>query len=183
MRTILIIIGIGWVVFWFGWLIAAFSAKSSQSRVRGRMAGLRVGLAVVVVILFRLNVGHQHRVGTTPLLCGIGLAVWAAGLGLAIWARVRIGRNWGMPMTRRQEPDLVTAGPYRLIRHPIYSGILLAVAGTALAASLYGLIVAAVIAAFFGYSARREERFLAERFPDTFPPYKASTKMLIPFVV
>ena len=88
-----------------------------------------------------------------------------------------------MPMTKREEPDLVTTGPYRLIRHPIYTGIIVAVTGTALATSLYGLIAAAVLLAYFAYSARTEERFLAERFPDTFPPYKARTKMLIPFVV
>jgi len=57
------------------------------------------------------------------------------------------------------------------------------VAGTALASSLYGLIGVAALLAYFGYSARTEERFLAERFPDTFPPYKARTKMLIPLLV
>ncbi len=137
----------------------------------------------MIVYLIRLNVGHGHQAIASPLLGGIGLAVWAAGLALAVWARVYIGKNWGMPMTRRNEPDLVTTGPYCLIRHPIYTGIILAVTGTALATSLYGLLAAAVLLAYFAYSARTEERFLAERFPDTFPPYKARTKMLIPFVV
>ena len=107
----------------------------------------------MVVFLFRANVrGGSERIDG-PVLEGIGLALWIAGLALAVWARLYIGRNWGMPMTRRQEPDLVTTGPYRFIRHPIYTGIILAMVGTALAISLFGLIVVAVIAAFFAYSA------------------------------
>jgi protein-S-isoprenylcysteine O-methyltransferase Ste14 len=184
MRAILAIIGIGWIVFWVGWLIAAFTAKSSQGGAWGGMGGgLRVGLAIVIVYLVRLNIGHGHHAIASPLLGGIGLAVWVAGLALAVWARIYIGKNWGMPMTRRNDPDLVTTGPYRLIRHPIYTGVVLGVIGTALATSLYGLIVAGLTLAYFSYSARSEERYLAERFPDTFPPYKARTKMLIPFLI
>jgi protein-S-isoprenylcysteine O-methyltransferase Ste14 len=136
----------------------------------------------VVVFLFRANLrGGVERIDG-PVLEGIGLALWIAGIALAVWARLYIGRNWGMPMTRREDPDLVTTGPYRFIRHPIYTGIILAMIGTALAISLFGLIVVAVIAAIFAYSASREEHFLAEEFPATFPDYKARTKMLIPFV-
>ena len=61
-----------------------------------------------------------------PLRAGLGLALFVVGLGFAIWARVNIGRNWGTPMTQKDEPELVTSGPYRLVRHPIYSGILVA---------------------------------------------------------
>jgi protein-S-isoprenylcysteine O-methyltransferase Ste14 len=184
MHPVILAIGIGWAVFWIFWLIAAFTAKASQGR-WGRLAGARIGLAVVAVYLIRLNVGKggggaQHLSG--PVLAGVGLALWIAGLALAIWARLYIGRNWGMPMTRRQDPDLVTTGPYRFIRHPIYSGIILAAIGTAAATALVGLIAVAVIAGFFIYSATREEKFLAGQFPDTFPPYKARTKMLVPFV-
>ena len=181
MHPVIIVIGIGWVIFWIAWLIAAFTAKASR-RPSSRLAGSRIALAIVVVILFRLNVhGGSERVDG-PVLQGIGLALWIAGIGLAVWARLYLGRNWGMPMSRRQDPDLITTGPYRFIRHPIYTGIILAMIGTALAINLFGLIVAAVIAALFAYSASREERFLAAEFPATFPDYQARTKLLIPFV-
>jgi len=180
MHPVIIVIGIGWVVFWIAWLIAAFTTKASRGR--GRLAGSRIVLAIVVVILFRANVhGGSERVDG-PVLQGVGLALWVAGLALAVWARLYLGRNWGMPMTRREDPDLVTTGPYRFIRHPIYTGIIVAMIGTALAISLLGLIVAAVVAVFFAFSATREEKFLADQFPDTFPAYKARTKMLIPVV-
>jgi protein-S-isoprenylcysteine O-methyltransferase Ste14 len=181
MHPVIVVIGIGWVIFWIAWLITAFTAKASRSR-GGRLAGARIALAIVVVILFRANVHHGSERIDGPVLEAIGLALWIAGIALAVWARLYLGRNWGMPMSRRQEPDLVTTGPYRFIRHPIYTGIILAMIGTALAISLFGLIVVAVIAAFFAYSASREERFLAEEFPAAFPDYKARTKLLIPFV-
>jgi protein-S-isoprenylcysteine O-methyltransferase Ste14 len=180
MHPVIVVIGIGWVIFWIAWLIAAFTAKASRGR--GRLAGARIVIAVAVVFLFRANLhGGVERIDG-PVLQGIGLALWVAGLARAVWARLYLGRNWGMPMTRREEPDLVTTGPYRFVRHPIYTGIILAMIGTALAISLFGLILVAVIAALFAYSASREEQFLAEEFPATFPDYKARTKLLIPFV-
>jgi protein-S-isoprenylcysteine O-methyltransferase Ste14 len=106
-----------------------------------------------------------------------------SGLGLAVWARIYIGRNWGMPMTEKDEPELVTSGPYELVRHPIYSGILLALVGTSLATNIYWLFVALVIAVYFIYSARVEERSLTRTFPTAYPSYRAKTKMLIPLVL
>jgi protein-S-isoprenylcysteine O-methyltransferase Ste14 len=87
-----------------------------------------------------------------------------------------------MPMTRRAEPELVTTGPYSRVRHPIYTGIILAMLGTALATSVYGLIAVAILSGYFIFSATREESFLARQFPGTYPAYKHSTKMLVPFV-
>jgi protein-S-isoprenylcysteine O-methyltransferase Ste14 len=116
------------------------------------------------------------------LLQGIGLAVFLLGLALATWARVYLGRNWGMPMSTKDDPELVTTGPYRTIRHPIYTGMILAMIGTAIAISLYWLIAVAVLGGYFIYSAVVEERNMAKLFPDTYPEYKKSTRMLIPFV-
>jgi protein-S-isoprenylcysteine O-methyltransferase Ste14 len=85
-------------------------------------------------------------------------------------------------MSRKDEPELVTSGPYHLVRHPIYSGILLAGAGTAVALSWQWLIVVALAGIYFVYSATVEERYLTEQFPDAYPMYRRSTKMLVPLV-
>jgi len=73
-------------------------------------------------------------------------------------------------------------GPYRSIRHPIYSGIILAMIGTTIGVSLYWLVAVGLLGAYFVYSAVVEERYMAGRFPDSYPEYKRSTKMLIPFI-
>jgi protein-S-isoprenylcysteine O-methyltransferase Ste14 len=78
---------------------------------------------------------------------------------------------------------LVTTGPYSAIRHPIYSGVILAMVGTTVAVSLFWLVAVVLLGAYFLYSAVMEERYMAEVFPDAYPRYKQSSKMLIPFIL
>jgi len=85
-------------------------------------------------------------------------------------------------MSTKDEPELVTTGPYRTIRHPIYTGIILGMIGTAIAVSIYWVIAVVVLGAYFIYSAVVEERNMTRLFPGIYPEYKRSTKMLIPFV-
>src|SRR5690349_5361617 len=118
-----------------------------------------------------------------PMAAGHWPGCFILGLALAIWARLYLGRNWGMPMSQKVDPELVTTGPYRSIRHPIYSGIILAMIGTTIAVSLYWLIAVVVVGAYFLYSAIVEERSMARLFPDSYPEYKRSTKMLIPHII
>jgi len=79
--------------------------------------------------------------------------------------------------------ELVTSGPYRYVRHPIYSGILLGFVGTGLATNLYWFIGFVVIGAYFIYSATVEERLMKTSFPKAYPEYRARTRMLIPFLL
>lgn len=121
MRAVEFVFGVGWAAFWLYWIAAAFSMK------RGRVAWsrelrIRAVIAVLAVVLLRLGAFRGHGVSTDPWRAAVGLALFALGLGFAIWARGRIGRNRGTAMTRKIEPELVTSGPYRLVRHPIYSG-------------------------------------------------------------
>jgi protein-S-isoprenylcysteine O-methyltransferase Ste14 len=183
MKAIDIIIGAGWIVFWAYWLSMAATAKAGQSRWTW-FAGVRVGIIVVILLLIRLRVFQGAGPPTgNPWLLGIGLAIFVLGLALAVWARVYIGRNWGMPMSRKADPELVTTGPYVKIRHPIYSGIILGMVGTAIAVSLYWLVVVVVLGAYFLFSAVTEERNMAKLFPTVYPPYKRATKMLIPYIL
>lgn len=169
-----------WGLLGLYWLISAFGAKQGTRGGRERLPGLL--LAALAFLL--LHFFNADRLGVhIPALQTAGLLIEACGIGLAVWARVHLGRNWGMPMTSKEEPELVTSGPYRYVRHPIYSGLLLAVLGTALATNLYWLIALAVMGAYFLYSARVEERLMDTAFPDRYPSYRAQTKMLIPFVL
>jgi protein-S-isoprenylcysteine O-methyltransferase Ste14 len=183
MHVIDIVIFVSWAVFWLYWVAAAFGNKAGQSQWT-RFAAVRIGVFLVILLVLRARVFRgNHAVVGNPWLQGIGMGVFFAGLALAVWARAYLGRNWGMPMTQKAEPELVTAGPYRRVRHPIYSGIILAMIGTAVAVSLYWLIAIVLVGAYFIYSATVEERFMASQFPGTYPEYKRSTKMLIPFIL
>lgn len=141
------------------------------------------GIILVVLWLLRLRVLKGHAGTSNEWLVAVGTGLFVLGLALAVWARIYIGRNWGMPMSRKNEPELVTTGPYHTIRHPIYAGIILAMVGTTIAISLYWLVAVAVLGAYFMVSAVTEEHYMAEQFPGSYPDYKRSTKMLIPFVV
>jgi protein-S-isoprenylcysteine O-methyltransferase Ste14 len=143
---------------------------------------IRAVIVVTVFLLIRFGAFRGHGLNTNLWRAGVGLVLFACGLAFAIWARVHIGRNWGTPMTQKVEPELVTSGPYHLVRHPIYSGILVASFGTAVALSWLWLIAVALAVIYFVYSATVEERYLTAQFPDAYPVYKRSTKMLMPFV-
>jgi protein-S-isoprenylcysteine O-methyltransferase Ste14 len=182
MRVVDLVIFVGWLVFWIYWLTAAVGAKPGQGTWT-RSIGIRVGIAAIILLVLRLKLVKGHTYITRdPVLWGVGLAIWALGLGLAVWARIYIGRNWGAPMSRKEDPELVTTGPYRTIRHPIYTGILLGMIGTTIAVSIFWLVAVVVLGGYFIYSAFVEERNMTKLFPSAYPDYKQSTKMLVPFI-
>jgi protein-S-isoprenylcysteine O-methyltransferase Ste14 len=181
MRAVEVVFAVGWAAFWLYWLVAAFSMK--RGRVPwSRELRIRAVIVVVGILLIRVGVFRHDGLNTELWRSILGLVLFVLGLGFAIWARVHIGRNWGTPMTQKDEPELVTSGPYHFVRHPIYSGILVAGLGTAVALSWLWLIAVLLAGGYFIYSATVEERYLTEKFPDTYSVYKRSTKMLVPFI-
>jgi protein-S-isoprenylcysteine O-methyltransferase Ste14 len=107
----------------------------------------------------------------------------AAGLGLSIWARQHLGRNWSGTVQVKQDHQLICAGPYRLVRHPIYTGILVAFLGTAVVIGHWGGLLAVFIA--FGSFWRKltlEECFMRETFGSAYEEYRARTAALIPYL-
>jgi protein-S-isoprenylcysteine O-methyltransferase Ste14 len=173
-------IAIAWVIFWIYWFLSAVGVKAGRaSRRRIPLTGITAIAVIVILRVFR----HGSLVVHSPVLGAIGAVLFVAGLALAIWARVFLGSNWGMPMTQKAEPELVTGGPYRWVRHPIYSGLLMALVGTALATNVAALLIAAVAGAYFYYAATVEEKNLTATFPKAYPEYQEHTKRLIPFVL
>jgi protein-S-isoprenylcysteine O-methyltransferase Ste14 len=173
-------ITLAWIVFWIYWLASAAASKESVS---GGWRTRLTGVGAIGVFLIAGVLRNGRLAEHSWILAAIGALLFACGIALAVWARLHLGRNWGMPMTERAEPELVTSGPYRFVRHPIYSGLLMAMLGTALVDNLLGLIVVAVLVAYFYYCGIVEERNLVATFPKAYPEYKSSTKMLIPFLL
>jgi protein-S-isoprenylcysteine O-methyltransferase Ste14 len=106
------------------------------------------------------------------------------GLALTWWARIQLGRLWSSAITRKDEHRLVDTGPYALVRHPIYTGIIIALVATAATeATLMAALGAVLIAIGLWVKARAEERFLlAELGPDAYESYRRRVPMLLPFV-
>ena len=181
MHAVELVFAVGWAVFWTYWLVAAFSMKRGHVA-WSRELRIRAVILVLAIVLLRLGAFQNNGLTSDPWRAGFGLLLFAIGLGLAVWARLHIGRNWGTPMSQKDDPELVTSGPYRLIRHPIYSGILVAGVGTAVALSWVWLIAVALAGVYFIYSATVEEANLAKQFPDSYPAYRRTTKMLVPFI-
>jgi protein-S-isoprenylcysteine O-methyltransferase Ste14 len=180
MHPLALAVGYAWLVFWIYWLVSASTSKESiRGGWRTRLTGVSaVGVFVIAVVLRGGSLAVHSLI-----LAAIGAVLFACGIALAVWARLHLGRNWGMPTTQRAEPELVTSGPYRYVRHPIYTGLLIAILGTALVNNLLGLIVVAVLIAYFYYCGIIEERNLTATFPKAYPEYKSRTKMLIPFLL
>lgn len=175
-----VILGV-WAAFWIYWAASAVGVKPGEGN-WARFALIRVAIVLVALALVRGKAFHGDHATASLWLQIVGLVVLLLGLAVAVWARVRLGRNWGMPMTQKEHPQLITSGPYRWVRHPIYSGLILAMAGTAVAFSWYWLVVAALIGAYFVYSAVREEQYMTRTLPSVYPGYQRATKMLVPFV-
>ena len=186
------VVGWLWLAFIVCWLVLArFNKKASRTPWRTAL-GLRLAVlaAVLVFIVLRQHgmadvftaAGHAQAFHVGPAGQWLGVGLCLVGFGYAFWARIHIGRNWGMPMSLRQGHELVTSGPYAYVRHPIYTGIMLAMIGSALSESLLWLIGGVLIFAYFIVSARTEEKMMLAQFPDTYPAYRRRTKMLIPFV-
>lgn len=114
----------------------------------------------------------------------LGCVLALAGALLACWARRMLGDNWSVAVQLKQDHELVERGPYRWMRHPIYSGLLLAFVGTAvLIGEVRAGIALAIIAASFWYKLRIEERWLGEQFGAAYADYKARVKALVPGMV
>src|SRR5262249_13239381 len=107
-----------------------------------------------------------------------------AGIGFSIWARLFLGRNWSGRVTIKEQHELIQSGPYSIVRHPIYSGFLLAILGTALVQGHLRSLLALPLAALgWSLKLRLEESFMAHQFGSAYLDYKRRVKALVPFVV
>jgi protein-S-isoprenylcysteine O-methyltransferase len=112
----------------------------------------------------------------------VGLAVCAAGMAVLVWARQTLGRNWSQTVSAKEGHELVTSGPYRFVRHPMYTGGFVACLASAVVAGGPFVFAALTLGPLFLWRVRAEDRLMTEQFPAEYPAYMARTKALIPFV-
>lgn len=178
------IIGGCWLAFLAVWIVAMLTGGGRTQRYAPSAGPVRLLLVVTIALgaVFGRRMTAYSFASFTEGVAASGCALCILGLAFAVWARVALGRNWGMPMTLHASPELVTSGPYRFVRHPIYTGMAAMAVGTALVFPLAALWAVTMIV-YVVLSARREERDMERQFPDAYPAYKQRTKMLVPFLI
>lgn len=180
------VIEAAWLVFAVYWFAAAFRLNRMRKREPAGEQLLRfVVMGSAFVLLYssdpRLGVLNRRFIPHAPWIGQLGATLTLIGIAFAIWARYHIGKYWSGTVSLRADHELIRTGPYSHIRHPIYTGILLAILGTVLVVGKYRAIVAlAIILLGFIWKASREEALLAGEFGPGFEEHKRVTGFFLP---
>ena len=182
--TAMPLLWLAWIVYW---VVSARDVKPTAWREPARL-WLRHRIPLLIGALLYAAPRLVPRVLTRRFLPPgdvfplVGTVLLAAGLGFSVWARRHLGRNWSAHVVVKQDHALVRTGPYRYLRHPIYSGLLLAFAGMALViGEVRGLVALGCFLVSFAIKSRMEERRMGEVFPE-YDQYRRETAALVPFV-
>lgn len=181
-----------WGLFIAAWTVGALTVKRTAERPGFSLAAKVPLIAAAVIGLTMLWQGDGplsalNRLALWPQTGVTGAVVDAfavLGVGVALWARLALGRNWSADLVVKEQHVLVQGGPYAYVRHPIYTGVLLMLLGTAIhMGALSGLLVFGLCVAGFWLRARDEERLMMRQFPEAYAAYRRRVKALIPYVL
>jgi protein-S-isoprenylcysteine O-methyltransferase Ste14 len=177
-----------WMALIVVWVVGALRTKRTiQSQSRGSQLLYTVILIAGVCLIFAKQSGipwldHQLYPVTVPIAL-VGLLAVLMGVAFSVWARLMLGGNWSNRVTVKENHTLVRTGPYRIVRHPIYSGILLGMLGSALQRGGIRCFVGVLICGFsFWLKTRAEERFMVQSFGEQYLQYRHRVKALAPFI-
>jgi protein-S-isoprenylcysteine O-methyltransferase Ste14 len=176
-----------WVLWALLWMVMALRVKA----VAWRESGFSRAVGVVPLVLAAWLLAARSMPGwlgqrwaePSWSVFGLGATLVVAGLLLAVWARIKLAGNWSGTVTLKEGHEIVRSGPYRLIRHPLYTGLLFALLGSALALGEWRGLVAVVLAkGAFLWRIRLEERRLGEHFGVAYAEYRRTSWAIIPYV-
>lgn len=175
---------IAWIIYWW---VSSLRVKPVARR-ESPWSRLAHSLPLAVAAILLIMHSPDNWLGRSVLpwhgsnRYDTGLAVVAAGLAFSVWARVTLGRNWSATVAVKERHELIVQGPYRFVRHPIYTGILLAFLGTALAQNEWRSALAFVLVWLSLWRKwRLEERFMQDTFGDAYMQYRARTPAVVPY--
>jgi len=180
------LLGLVWCAFGIYWAANARRSSAADTTEPNRFRALRLGiLATSFILLLVPWLGFESLnvrfVPANSIVRLAGIAITFAGIALAFSARRHLGRNWSDKVEVKVDHQLIRSGPYAYLRHPIYSGVLLGVAGTALAVGqVRGIAGFLLLLGSYAIKARKEERALAEKFGDAFREHQRNAGFLFP---
>jgi protein-S-isoprenylcysteine O-methyltransferase Ste14 len=176
-----------WLAWLAYWIIAARNVKPTRRRESLTSRLMTIIPTALAAMLLALRAQkqtwlHARFLPQTMASYWLGLLMVVLGLAFAVWARAYLGRNWSGTVTVKEDHELIRTGPYGIVRHPIYTGLLFAILGTATAFGEWrGLLAFGFLTVAFVFKLRREERFMSESFPNEYRRYRAEVPALIPF--
>jgi protein-S-isoprenylcysteine O-methyltransferase Ste14 len=175
-----------WTAFGLYWVAAGARSKAAQTHEPHLYRFVRLGiLAVVFLLLFwdRTSFGilGQRFLPNSPAISYFGFTAAIVGLAVAFWARIHLGQYWSDKVILKVDHQLIRTGPYACMRHPIYSGVLLGVLGTALVQGKWrGLLAFVLLLTNYAIKAKKEEQILTARFSDEFREHQRHAGFLLP---
>jgi protein-S-isoprenylcysteine O-methyltransferase Ste14 len=179
----LIVLGLGWSAIGLCWVSPRKEDKSGEHRFF-RFLRLLIGAATFSLLFWsRTGVGilGKRFEPNNLVVAAAGFAVTLVGLSITAWARIHLGRYWSDRVVIQADHQLVRSGPYARMRHPIYSGVLLGIAGTALVVGEWrGVLAFVLMLVNYAIKARREDNILADRFGHEFRDYEKHSGLLLP---
>lgn len=182
------IISICWIVFSIYWAIRGIRRRRSKRKAALIFTVLNNGLLYVgfILVLLGRSVPSSLSLLFLPQAIPIhitGTVFVIVGIGFAIWSRQLLRNNWNRDVVIMEDQQFIHSGPYAIVRHPIYTGILLALFGTTLVASTIGSILGFVLALLsLWQKACMEEQLLTTEFGQLYANYQREVRFLIPFI-
>ena len=180
----------GWVAFWLYWFISAIQNRTINKRKESFQSRWVSWFFLILAFWLIIN-NHsafdwisERFIPATVALRSMGIVVMFSGLSFAVWARIHLGQYWSGRVTIKVDHRLIRTGPYKIVRNPIYTGILFGFIGTALVIGEIRVFLAiALILVGIWLKIKAEEKFLLDEFGQQFLQYKKEVKMLIPYII
>jgi protein-S-isoprenylcysteine O-methyltransferase Ste14 len=183
-------IALMWALWALYWSISAANVKPTAQREPASARAIHLLLMIICFALLAAppRIAHTGLFGrfipADGTVHGLGILIVVSGLLLAVWARIHLGTNWSGRVSVKENHELIQSGPYRRIRHPIYTGLLLAMLGTALAIGQWrGLIAVALMGITYWRKLQLEEAVMLRTFGEVYVRYAEHTAALIPYVI
>ena len=182
---------IAWGILIIYWVISGLTAKKSSFRETRYMQFIFYWLPLILAIYL---LGPDERFGNslikgdfvsnTNLTGAIGLSLCYIGLTIACWSRYILGKNWSVSVQKKEDHELIKNGAYKLIRHPIYTGLILMFLGNAIIVGTWrGLIGVLIVSVSFWFKLKKEEKWLIDLFGNKYQEYILKTKALVPWIL
>ena len=187
-ETVRYIIDSLWILLLAYWIFKSFGNKKDALKLSFWMHGTwPLSITAIILWTFLKPSGiNQALISQTKLSQILGILLCASGVALAVWARSTLSTNWSAQVVIKENHELITTGPYAIVRHPIYTGFTATLLGTIIAVniSIFILIVAALIILYYWGKLKKEEKIILEQFPREYSEYKKNVRYaLIPFLL